>query len=212
MLPATRKNYAVGARSESGFTLIEALIAGVILAIGVLGVVSLLSMSKVSQHESIQRVRAVSLADDILERIRRNPNGMAVYDTGLASPLGGESLGVNAPDPDCNASACTTQELATLDLWAWERLLDGASTTVTDDEGEVSSTSRMRNVRACIDFTADSLKANTGMVDIVLQWQGLNKSKDAVAAGGVVCGDDSDAGSIRRQLIVSSYVIDEKEL
>lgn len=211
MLPATRKSYAVGARSESGFTLIEALIAGVILAIGVLGVVSLLSMSKVSQHESIQRMRAVSLADDILERIRRNPDGMAVYHTGLASPLGGESLGVDAPDPDCNASACTTEELATLDLWAWERLLDGASTTVTDDEGEVSSTSSMRSVRACVNFTADSLKTNTGMVDIILQWQGLNETKDA-AAGGIVCGDDTDESETRRQLIVSSYVIDEKEL
>tara|TARA_R110001592_G_scaffold357416_1_gene660676 strand:+ start:262784 stop:263419 length:636 start_codon:yes stop_codon:yes gene_type:complete len=211
MLPATRKNYAVHARSQAGFTLIEALVAGLILAIGVLGIVSLLTMSKVSQHEGIQRVRAVSLADDILERIRRNPDGMAVYNIGMSSPLGKDGLQKEEPDPDCTAGPCTTEQLANHDLWAWERLLDGASTTATDGEGEVSATAALRNVRACIVFDPDTGKTNSGIVDIVLQWQGLKETKDAVAGGGV-CGDDEDEDTTRRQLVVSSYVIDETEL
>lgn len=212
MLPVTRNCYGIPARSQSGFTLIEALVAGVILAIGVLGIVSLLAMSKVAQHEGIQRVRAVSLADDMIERIRRNPDGIAVYDIGLDDPLGGGSEGDDEPDPNCNSSACTSDQLATYDLWAWEQLLDGASTTVVDGEGEVSNTVGMRNIRACIEFTADTGKTNTGIVDVVLQWQGLKESTDAVAGGGTVCGDDTDEDLTRRQLIMSSYVIDEAEL
>ena len=211
MLPVTRKMYPANMRAQSGFTLIEALVSAIILSIGILGIVSLLSMSKVSQHEGVQRVRAVSLADDMIERIRRNPAAMAVYDIGLTAPLGNGSSG-NEPSEDCNASACTTDEMAAHDLWAWERLLDGTSATVTNDDGDPVNTVGMRNVRACIEFTADTGKVNTGIVDIVLQWQGLKESTDAVVSGGAVCGNATAEDTTRRQLVVSSYVIDETEL
>ena len=86
MSSAARKRHCVGSPVQSGFTLIEALVTAFILAVGIMGIVSLLSISKVSQHASIQRTRAVVLADDILERIRRNPAGMSVYNIGLSSP------------------------------------------------------------------------------------------------------------------------------
>ncbi len=207
MLLATSKTSPVSIRAQSGFTLIEALIAAVILAIGVVGIVSLLTLSKVYQHESIQRVRAVELADGIIERIRRNPADVAAYDTGLLSPLVNASGGT---DPDC-ASSCDAAELAAYDLWDWKRLLDGASATVTE-EGEPKNTVGLRNVRACIEFTADTGRTNTGIVDVVIQWQGIREASDAVAAGGVTCGEAGDVDLTRRQVIVSSYVIDEMEL
>lgn len=196
--------------AECGFSLIEALVAMIILSIGILGIVSLLALSKVSQHESIQRVRAVSLADDIIERIRRNPAGLSVYDIGLSSPLGGASLGTE-PSPNCNFSRCNTSELAGHDLWAWERLLDGTSATLADGN-TTSNTVGMGNVRACIEFTADTGKSNSGIIDIVLQWKGLKETSDAVPGGGVVCGSAVGEDKARRQLIVSSYVLDETEL
>ena len=197
--------------SQAGVTLIEALIAGVILAIGILGVVSLITMSKVSQHQAIQRTRAVALADNILERIRRNPAGLATYNGGLANPLGNASI-TNEPSPDCSSATCTTVEMAAHDLWAWEQLLDGTSVTVTDG-GTTTATAGMRSLRGCIIFTADTGKTSTGIVSVVLQWQGLSESTDAVAAGGDVCGGDA-AGTddTRRQIIINSYVIDEQEL
>jgi len=208
MLPAASKNCRVAHRAQSGFTLIEALIAAVILAIGVVGIVSLLTLSKVYQHESIQRVRAVELADGIIERIRRNPADVAAYDTGLLSPLVNASGGT---DPDCTSSSCDAAELAAYDLWDWKRLLDGASATAIE-EGESKNTVGLRNVRACIEFTADTGRTNTGIVDIVIQWQGIREASDAVAAGGVTCGAAGDVDLTRRQVIVSSYVIDEMEL
>lgn len=207
MLPVTKRPFK---SAQSGFSLIEALIAALILSIGILGIVSLLALSKVAQHESIQRVRAVALADDIVERIRRNPAGMSVYDIGMSSPLGGASLGTE-PSPNCSSSTCSTAELASHDLWAWERLLDGASATVTED-GTTSNTVGLRDIRACIEFTADAGKANTGIIDIVLQWKGLKETTDAVPGGGTVCGGDTDEDKTRRQLVVSSYVLDETEL
>lgn len=208
MLFAARKSHCAGVRVESGFTLIEALVTAFILAVGIMGIVSLLSMSKVSQHASIQRTRAVVLADDILERIRRNPEGMSVYDMGLSAPLGGASIGAE-PVPNCQSAICTPTELATYDLWAWERLLDGASAVATNSG---DSAVGLRDVNACIDFTADDDKQNTGIVDVVLQWQGLKDTADAALSTGIVCGNASAEDPARRQVILNSYVVDGMEL
>jgi type IV pilus assembly protein PilV len=207
MSSATRKRHCVGGPVQSGFTLIEALVTAFILAVGIMGIVSLLSLSKVSQHASIQRTRAVVLADDILERIRRNPAGMSVYNVGLSAPLGDASRGTE-PVPNCQSGTCAPDELARYDLWAWERLLDGSSAIVTDGG---AYTVGVRNVRACIDFTADDGRQNTGIVDVVIQWQGLQETADAVVSGGTVCGDAAAEDTTRRQVIVNSYVMGETE-
>ncbi len=207
MSSAARKRHCVGGPVQSGFTLIETLVAAFILAVGIMGIVSLLSLSKVSQHASIQRVRAVVLADDILERIRRNPAGMSVYNVGLSAPLGDASRGTE-PVPNCHSATCTPAELATHDLWAWERLLDGTSAIVTDSG---ASTVGVRNVRACIDFTADVGRQNTGIVDVVIQWQGLQETADAVISGGTLCGGATDSDATRRQVILNSYIRDERD-
>ena len=67
------------------------------------------------------------------------------------------------------------------------------------------------NVSACIDFTADDGRQNTGIVDVVIQWQGLQETADAVISGGTVCGDATAEDTTRRQVIVNSYVMDETE-
>ena len=196
MSSAIRKSHCGRGRVQSGFTLIEALVTAFILAVGIMGIVSLLSISKVSQHASIQRTRAVVLADDILERMRRNPTGMSVYDIGPSAPLGDASRGAAEPVPNCRSAPCAADQLATHDLWAWEQLL---------------MTTGLRNVSACIDFTADADRENTGTVDVVIQWQGLKETADAVISGGTVCGVATDEDTTRRQVILNSYIRDEKE-
>ena len=210
MLPATNHRFCAGRARQSGFTLIEALVAAVILAIGVLGVVSLLTMSKVSQHEGLDRVRAVALADDMIERIVRNPGAMDTYDDiGLDAPVGGNTID-EVPDPDCRIAVCDNpEELANFDLWAWEQLLDGRATTF-DDGGTTTPAVALRNVQGCIVFTADTDWENRGIVDVIIQWQGLKETADAVD-GGAVCGDADDEDLTRRQVVVSTYVIDELE-
>ena len=202
-----------GARYQAGVTLIEALITGVILAIGILGVVSLLSLSKVSQNEAVQRSRAVALADDMLERIRRNPTAVVAYmtgSTGLETPLEPD-IATAEPDPNCSsASSCTPAQLAAHDRWVWGRVLAGNTVTMTSG-GEAAIV--LRNLRACILFNADAGKTSTGIVSIILQWQGLRETIDAVPGSGTACGGES-AGTdpTRRQVTLDSYVIDETEI
>ena len=190
---------------QQGFTLIEALIAFVILSIGLLGIVSLQALSKTSQHHAVQRTRAVTLADAIVERIRINPAGLAQYNIGL-NPLGSDP---NAPEPnpDCIASACDPNELAAHDLWAWEQALAGAMVTVGSD-----NTGGLVEPRGCILFTPADGRTRTGQLNVIIQWRGLQASSDAVQAGEAICGGE-DAGEdiYRRQVVTNTFVVDETE-
>ncbi|MFT4823997.1 MAG: type IV pilus assembly protein PilV [Halioglobus sp.] len=194
------------AREETGFTLIEALIAFVILSVGLLGIVSLQALSKQSQHQAVQRARAISMADSIVERIRINPGGLATYNIGL-TPLGGGTVS-SEPAPNCRTAICTPTQLATHDLWEWEQALDGAMV-----KAGTINTSGLIEPKGCIVFDPAPSRLRTGLVNIIIQWQGLNESTDAVQAGEVRCGG-AVAGNndFRRQVSINTFVIDEQEL
>ncbi|AQA17925.1 type IV pilus modification protein PilV [Halioglobus japonicus] len=194
---------------QQGMTLIEALIAAVILAIGILGIVSLLGVSKVAQHDTVQRTRAVSLADDLLERIRRNPEGVAEYTA--HNPLNGSSG--PAMVTNCATTSCTAEDLAKFDLDNWESLLAGSAVTAPDPNGDASSTAVLRDVAACVNFTADTGKTNTGIIDIVIQWRGISETFDA-ATGDTICGTDfaNEDKPYRRQVVISSFIFDEGDM
>lgn len=195
-------------REETGFTLIEALIAFVILSVGLLGIVSLQALSKQSQHQAVQRARAISMADSIVERIRINPGGLATYNIGT-TPLGAGSVS-SEPTPNCRTVKCTPIQLATHDLWEWEQALDGAMVKAGTD-----NTSGLIAPKGCIIFNAAPGKTRTGLINVVIQWRGLHDSIDAVQAlpGEVACGGAAvGMDTYRRQVSINTFVIDEQEL
>src|SRR6056297_2227173 len=155
---------------EPGFTMIEALVTFVVLAIGVLGIVSLMTTSKTAQHEAAQRARAVTMADGILERVRENPQALDSYLRGPASPLGGGSI-TSEPSPNCTGSVCDPNDMADHDLWVWEQQLDGARVTVA---GNSTPSAGLRDARGCITFNPFDGRTNTGELTVVLEWQGLH--------------------------------------
>ena len=63
----------------SGFTLVEVLIALVILSVGMLGIAGLYVHSMQAGRTSIFRHHAVTLAGDIADRIRANPRAGPAY-------------------------------------------------------------------------------------------------------------------------------------
>lgn len=210
MCPASRRHQA-GPGVQRGMTLIEALAAFVILSVGLLGIVSLQALSKTAQHQSIQRSRAVALGNDMLERIRSNPAGLETYDIHLTPE--GDSAPAAEPNPDCVAAPCTPAQLATHDLWRWDQALRGAAVTITEDGADVA-TAGLIEPRGCIVFDEDAGKVRTGRIRVIIQWRGLTKTRDGLLEDDLECGDAVAAADegYRRQLIVSSYVIDEAEL
>ena len=98
-------------RRASGFSMIELLVAVLVMGIGVLGITGLQMVSLQNNRGALTRAEAVQLAYDIIDRIRANPG--AVY-TGLA-------IGGAPPAPvDCTAGVCTEAQMATFDQAVWK--------------------------------------------------------------------------------------------
>src|ERR1700757_2401327 len=117
----------VAAGRLRGFTMVETLVALVVLAVGMLGVASLVVASLNSASSAIARMQAVNLATDIADRIRANRRAGNAY------------AGAGA-DNGCVGSAavsCTPAQMAATDIFLWQRQLSkafggaGATGTIT---------------------------------------------------------------------------------
>lgn len=201
--------------NQRGFSMIEALIAFAVLAFGVMGVVTLLATSKSAQFETVQRMRAVTLANSLVERIRINPLGITAYHTGLSSAIGdGNSPGSapSEPSPDCLSAICTPAELAAHDLWEWEMDLRGAAVV----DAIAATSGGLKEPQACVVFTPDTgppARLRTGELRVIIAWRGLESVADDPAGTGTTCGSiTSGDGVFRRQVVVETYVIDEGEI
>ncbi len=105
------------AKRQKGFTLIEALVAFLILSVGMLGVGSLQLISVKAGHTASFRNVAVIKVDEMFERIRNNPTSVLAYDSATTS----------ATDNSCNdysgVNTCTSAEMVGYDVYEWEQEL-----------------------------------------------------------------------------------------
>jgi type IV pilus assembly protein PilV len=88
---------------QSGFTLVEAVVALVVLAVGMLGIAGLYIEGLRSSHSALARTTAVNLAADMADRIRANPTATVAY-AGVGPGL--NNACVNGP------ADCTPAQLA----------------------------------------------------------------------------------------------------
>jgi type IV pilus assembly protein PilV len=109
----------IGTRSR-GFTLLEVLIALLILAIGLLGMASLMLASIQSNQGASQRSAAVVLSYDLVERMRSNRDQTVNQDP---SPYEDDPAVAALPVSECYlpdaADGCTAEEIAEYDLAVW---------------------------------------------------------------------------------------------
>lgn len=104
-------------RLMSGFTLIEALIALLVLTIGLLGAAGMLLTSVRNSNNSYLRSQASFIADSLVERMRANP--MAIW----GGHYNGALNGTTPAAPTCAASGCTPAQVAAYDRAAIARMV-----------------------------------------------------------------------------------------
>jgi type IV pilus assembly protein PilV len=107
-------------RLQHGFTLLEVLIALVVLSIGLLGLAGLQTVSLRNTGVSTSRTVATQLAYDIADRMRSNVLGTQNGDYfGTATALGA------APTASTcyTAGGCTAAQMAAMDLYVWRSRL-----------------------------------------------------------------------------------------
>ena len=97
-------------RTTKGFSLVEVLIALIIMSVGMLGIAGLYVQSMQAGRTSMLRHHAVNLASDIADRIRANPTAGASY---IAS---------DGADNNCVAQGvdCSIAQMAAHDIFLWQ--------------------------------------------------------------------------------------------
>ena len=115
---------------QQGFTLLEVLIALLVLSIGLLGLAALQTTGLRSNEMASMRTTSTMLAYDISDRMRANPQGILdgdyVINTG---PITGTPT-------DCTSNDCTTAQLALYDLDQWK----DAVATLPGGLGDITQT------------------------------------------------------------------------
>jgi type IV pilus assembly protein PilV len=120
-----------------GISMIEMLVTLVILSIGLVGLARLQTTSIKESFDSAQRSHAAWHVQELVERMRANPEGQA---DGYALASADEALCANGPTKFCSdffnglakveaAADCTANEVAEFDVWELSCGFELADTT-----------------------------------------------------------------------------------
>ncbi len=120
--------------STRGFSLIEVLIALIVMSVGMLGIAGLYVQSMQAGRTSMFRHNAVTLAGDVADRIRANPGAGATYAAGIGADNNCVGGGID----------CTPAEMAQHDIGLWQQqaasTLPNGSVQITVDNGTAPPT------------------------------------------------------------------------
>jgi type IV pilus assembly protein PilV len=116
----------VGPHPQTGFTLVEVLVALVVMSIGLLGIAKLVMYSAHSNDSAYMRSQATELAYEILDNMRANRSQGQLTAGGYNTPL---SAGPGTAPASCLGvgAGCTAAQLAAYDIYQWKRRLDAAT-------------------------------------------------------------------------------------
>lgn len=170
-------------RTERGATLIEVLVAMLILALGLLGTAALQSSAQQAEMESYQRSQGLILAQDMINRINANRRAARCYET--YSGAGDDNFvgQGNDPTPCTGWGTTSTRDRADDDMAQWDALLTGASELL--DGNNVGS---MTGARGCVRF--DEIEE---VYIVTVAWQGQRPTRapdDNDCAQGTYGEDD----------------------
>ena len=101
-------------RIQRGVTLIESLVAIVVMALGILGILGVQMRTLTDTQTSVRRAQAIRLIEDMGERMKANPSALANLNSYVTN------FAATPTVPDCSGG-CTAANLATYDVAVWKR-------------------------------------------------------------------------------------------
>lgn len=109
-------------KSSSGFTLIEVLVAIIVLAMGLLGFAALQTVTLKNNQSAYNRSVATQLAYDIADRMRANSATAAAQYLTTAMAANAATAQI-ACTPSATPVGCTLNQMAENDVYEWNRSL-----------------------------------------------------------------------------------------
>lgn len=180
---------------QQGSSLIEVLVTLVILMLGLLGLVGLMLQSQRSQMESYQRVQALVVLQDMVNRINANRKVADCYAVTTAAD-GSPFLGTgSALTPACAFGTAQQQARAVQDMTEWNNLLLGST-----EKSGTSDVGAMLGARGCVQLVS------AGIYQVSVVWQGNGKT---AAPAGLSCatglyGDETQRRAVTVPLQIAN--------
>jgi type IV pilus assembly protein PilV len=154
-------------KHERGVSMVEALVALVVLSVGMLGIASLYVSSLQAERTALIRGHAVYLVSDMADRIRANALAREFY--GVAKHGGKPATQSCAPEKDKEDKNCSVEQLAQDDLARW---IDSVTKTLPGTPAN--------NPQATVVFTAGTGAGQPDRFRIAVAWREPGDTKDLV--------------------------------
>ena len=156
--------------SQRGISLIESMVAIVVMALGILGIVGVQLRTLSDTQTGVRRAQAIHLIEDLSERIKVNPNALLNIG-GYAMAWGTNPTGA----PDCKATACTTAQIIQYDLQEWKRLVNN---TLAPQANTAAAATALTD--ATIFIPADeTVASNRRQLGVMVRWRENERSTTA---------------------------------
>ena len=174
---------------QSGFTLIEVLVAILVLLLGLLGMAGVQVRATQAEYESYQRKQAL-LLQDMMDRLQANrlvASCYAITATASGAPYAGTNAAGTASAtsalPACTAGILVQQAVANDDLTKWSDALYGAAETLN-----ATSIGAISAARGCV------VDNTGGVYTVSVAWKGIAPTSAPPAAlncGTGLYGDEA---------------------
>lgn len=105
---------------QRGITLIESLVAIVVAALGILGILGVQMRTLTDTQTSVRRAQAIRLIEDLSERLKAHPNSLLSL-ANYASTWTTPTTPSPAPSVNCASTTCNGTQLTTYDMAEWIR-------------------------------------------------------------------------------------------
>lgn len=174
--------------AQKGISLIESLVAIVVMALGILGIVGVQLRTLSDTQTGVRRAQAIHLIEDLSERIKVNPNALLNIGS-YAMAWGTNPTGAT----DCKTVACTTAQVIQYDLQEWKKLVNN---TLAPQANTAAAAAPFTD--AAIFIPADeTVASNRRQLGVMIRWRENERttttdyrdpvSTDATSVAGATC-------------------------
>lgn len=192
--------------TAAGFSLIEVLVAMLIVVVGLLGLAGMQARAQIAELESYQRAQALVLLYDMMDRVNNSRTTASCFvvttNTTTGAPYFGDGATATAT---CSVSNPADQAMAIASMNAWNDLLQGAA----EKKGAgATNVGAMIGARGCVSYnaateyknaTSGANVAGTGEFTIAVSWQGMADTfPPTKACGAGLYGTAASADTKRR--------------
>lgn len=163
---------------QRGFSMIELLVAVLVMGVGVLGVTGLQMVSLQNNRDALMRTEALQMAYDILDRVRVNP-GTGVPGTAYDGIAFDDAAVAPA---DCVANNCSAAQMVVFDVAMWKCTLGGHNTeAVCIDMRTDLLLPLITSQPGLPDGNGQITVSGAGVVNVSVRWSGFGDAQQTIS-------------------------------